>query len=260
MSEYTYNGLLSYNPSIQRSVYFLRKNYFTVYTHWFCSCIMTGACVFKLLQRLPYKGLRFCARTSLRNVKILLTENSAIYSCHSKPLWFYFYALQKIFQSSSGCSFLYNYNEWGKLPKECQCLIQKWKIILNLIFTKAFWMICSQTGLIRTSSFSSLNLIWLQNIKAHWNWRSSVNLNRFYFFRFIYGLCYAFIWTGQCRVDRKALVEERGERDQQRTTSWASNSGHRERSCAVCRRTNHEAIGANLNLTKNIWIFSLNSS
>ncbi len=29
---------------------------------------------------------------------------------------------------------------------------------------------------------------------------------------------YAFIWKGQCRVDRKALGEERGERDRQRTT------------------------------------------
>lgn len=80
-----YNGLLSYNPSIQRSVYFLRKNYFTVYTHWFCSCIMTGACVFKLLQRVPYKGLRFCVRTSLRNVKILLTEPKIQLFTHVTP-------------------------------------------------------------------------------------------------------------------------------------------------------------------------------
>ncbi len=260
MSEYTYNGLLSYNPSIQRSVYFLRKNYFTVYTHWFCSCIMTGACVFKLLQRLPYKGLRFCARTSLRNVKILLTENSAIYSCHSKPLWFYFYVLQKIFQRVVLVALFCTITMNGEASKRMSMSDSEmknhfefdlYKSILNDLFTN--WA-DSHIELQFT------HLIWLQNIKAHWNWRSSVNLNRFYFFRFIYGLCYAFIWTGQCRVDRKALVEERGERDQQRTTSWASNSGHRERSCAVCRRTNHEAIGANLNLTKNIWIFSLNSS
>ncbi len=44
------------------------------------------------------------------------------------------------------------------------------------------------------------------------------------------------------RDDRKALGGER-ERDRQRTTSRDSNSGRREHSCAVCRRTNHEAIG-----------------
>ncbi|KAF4114484.1 hypothetical protein G5714_004707 [Onychostoma macrolepis] len=47
----------------------------------------------------------------------------------------------------------------------------------------------------------------------------------------------------QCRVDRKALDEERGEQNQQRTTSWDSNSGRRERSCTVCQRTNRKAIG-----------------
>ncbi len=47
---------------------------------------------------------------------------------------------------------------------------------------------------------------------------------------------YAFIWTGQYRVDRK----ERG-----RTTRQDSNSGRCERSCVVCRQTNQEAIGAN---------------
>ncbi len=55
---------------------------------------------------------------------------------------------------------------------------------------------------------------------------------------------YAFNWTGQCRVDRKALGEERGERDRQRTTSQDSNSARRERSCAVCRCTNRKAIDA----------------
>ncbi len=38
--------------------------------------------------------------------------------------------------------------------------------------------------------------------------------------------------------------EERGEQDRQITLRWESNSGHRERSWAICRRTNHEAIGA----------------
>ncbi len=37
---------------------------------------------------------------------------------------------------------------------------------------------------------------------------------------------------------------ERGEQDRQRTSRRESNSGHRERTCAVCRRTNHEDIGA----------------
>ncbi len=37
---------------------------------------------------------------------------------------------------------------------------------------------------------------------------------------------------------------ERGERDRQRTSRWDSNSGRRERSCAICRRTNHKAMGA----------------
>lgn len=45
-----YLNLMCICPSIC-SVYSLRKNYFTVYIHWFCSCIMTEACVFKLLQR-----------------------------------------------------------------------------------------------------------------------------------------------------------------------------------------------------------------
>lgn len=36
---------------------------------------------------------------------------------------------------------------------------------------------------------------------------------------------------------------ERGGWDQQRTTRWDSNSGHRECSYTVCQRTNHEAIG-----------------
>ncbi len=47
---------------------------------------------------------------------------------------------------------------------------------------------------------------------------------------------YTFNWTRQCRVDRKALGEERGERD--------LNSGRRERSCVVCLCTNRNVIGA----------------
>ncbi len=35
---------------------------------------------------------------------------------------------------------------------------------------------------------------------------------------------------------------ERREQDEQRTLRLESNSGRREHSCAVCRRTNHEAI------------------
>ncbi len=54
-----------------------------------------------------------------------------------------------------------------------------------------------------------------------------------FFFKIYLWAFYAF--TGQCRVDRKALGEERGERDRQRTMSWDSNSGSHERSCAVCR-------------------------
>ncbi len=104
--------------------------------------------------------------------------------------------------------------QWmGEASKECQCLIQKWKIILNLIFTKAFWMICSQTGWF--AHRASVHSTWsgAEYKKLTGTEDRPVNLNRFYFFRFIYGLCYAFIWTGQCRVDRKALVEERGERE-----------------------------------------------
>ncbi len=37
---------------------------------------------------------------------------------------------------------------------------------------------------------------------------------------------------------------ERVERDRQRTMRGDSNSGPHKHSCAVCRRTNHEAIGA----------------
>ncbi len=37
---------------------------------------------------------------------------------------------------------------------------------------------------------------------------------------------------------------ERGEQDRQRTSRRESNSGRRERSCAVCQRSNHEAIGS----------------
>ncbi len=59
------------------------------------------------------------------------------------------------------------------------------------------------------------------------------------FFKIYLWPFYAFIWTGQCRVDRNALGEERGEWDRQRTMSRDSNSGRR-----VCRRTNREAIGA----------------
>ncbi len=47
------------------------------------------------------------------------------------------------------------------------------------------------------------------------------------FFKIYLWAFYAFIWTGQCRVDRKALGRERGEGDRQRTVCW---------------RTNHEAI------------------
>ncbi len=43
--------------------------------------------------------------------------------------------------------------------------------------------------------------------------------------------------------------EERGEQDRQRTSRRESNSGHRERSCVVCQRTNHKAIGADLVLS-----------
>ncbi len=57
-----------------------------------------------------------------------------------------------------------------------------------------------------------------------------------YFFKDLLMGFYAFIWTGQYRVDRK----ERG-----RTTRQDSNSGRCERSCVVCRQTNQEAIGAN---------------
>ncbi len=46
--------------------------------------------------------------------------------------------------------------------------------------------------------------------------------------------------------------EERGERDRQRTSRRESNLGRRERSCTMCQRTNHEAIGAN-----NIPIFNV---
>ncbi len=53
----------------------------------------------------------------------------------------------------------------------------------------------------------------------------------------------AFFWTGQYRVDRKALGGEREEQDRQRTTRRDSNSGRRERSCAVCQCTNDKAIG-----------------
>ncbi len=67
----------------------------------------------------------------------------------------------------------------------------------------------------------------------------------FFYFLFM-GFYYAFIWKGKWRVDRKALGEERGERDRQRTTSRDSNSGRREHSCAVCQCTNREAIGADL--------------
>ncbi len=57
------------------------------------------------------------------------------------------------------------------------------------------------------------------------------------------GFC-AFIWTGQYRVDRKALGGERGESDPQRTSRRDLNSGHRECSYDVCRHTIHKAIGA----------------
>ncbi len=39
---------------------------------------------------------------------------------------------------------------------------------------------------------------------------------------------------------------ERGERDQQRPSRRDSNSGRCERSCAICRRTNHEAVGTDM--------------
>ncbi len=38
--------------------------------------------------------------------------------------------------------------------------------------------------------------------------------------------------------------EERGEWDKQRTSRRESNSGRCEHNCAICRCTNHEAIGA----------------
>ncbi len=37
---------------------------------------------------------------------------------------------------------------------------------------------------------------------------------------------------------------ERGEKDQQRTSRQETNSGRCERSCTICRSTNHKAIGA----------------
>ncbi len=39
---------------------------------------------------------------------------------------------------------------------------------------------------------------------------------------------------------------ERGEQDRQRTSRRESNSGRHEHSCAICRRINHEALGADL--------------
>ncbi len=64
----------------------------------------------------------------------------------------------------------------------------------------------------------------------------------------------AFIWTGQYRVDRKALGGERGEHDRQRTSRRDSNSGRRKCSYDVCRHTNHKAIGANNSVQVNlIW-------
>ncbi len=47
---------------------------------------------------------------------------------------------------------------------------------------------------------------------------------------------------------------KRAEQDQQRTSRWKLNSGHREHRCAVCRLTNHEVIGANQNSV--IFIFN----
>ncbi len=38
-------------------------------------------------------------------------------------------------------------------------------------------------------------------------------------------------------------LEERGEQDRQRTSRRELNLAHHERSCAICRRTNHKAIG-----------------
>ncbi len=39
---------------------------------------------------------------------------------------------------------------------------------------------------------------------------------------------------------------ERGEQDQKKTLRRESISGHQECSCAECRRTNHEAITADI--------------
>lgn len=51
------------------------------------------------------------------------------------------------------------------------------------------------------------------------------------------------------RLDSRETTEkhwvERGEWDLQRTSRQESNLGHHERSCALCRHTNHEATGAN---------------
>ncbi len=61
-------------------------------------------------------------------------------------------------------------------------------------------------------------------------------------FTFMGFLCLLF-WEDSGEMTGKYWVE-RGERDQQRTSRRESNSGHCERNCAICRRTNHEAIGA----------------
>ncbi len=106
--------------------------------------------------------------------------------------------------------------------------------------------------------FLGLHKVCVKETYRPWNMAYCPNechfLNKIYIFLYLFAF-YAFLmWEDGGELTGKHWVE-RGEPDQQRTLRQKSNSGRRECSCAICRRNNHKAIGADKSQVLNTFFY-----